>query len=99
MILRILSTVNFLGLFAIIAVVMPAIAQQSAIVNRGVVEIETTGTAGSSVRIAEDLANLIDDGATRRVLPIVGQSPLQNLIHLKYLRGIDMSILPLSVLA
>jgi hypothetical protein len=72
-----LSTVNFLGLLAAVGVVMPAIAQQSATVNRGVVEIETTGTAGSSVRIAEDLANLIDDGATRRVLPVVGKSALQ----------------------
>ena len=76
---RILCTVNFLALFGIVGAVMPAIAQQSATVNRGVVEIETTGTAGSSVRIAEDLANLIDDGATRRVLPIVGKSALQNL--------------------
>jgi len=95
---RILSTVNFLGLLAAVGVVMPAIAQQSATVNRGVVEIETTGTAGSSVRIAEDLANLIDDGATRRVLPVVGKSALQNLIDLKYLHGIDMAILPIDVL-
>src|SRR5204863_9827023 len=42
-------------------------AQQASAVNRGVVEIETSGTAGTSVRMAEDLANLIDDGSTRRV--------------------------------
>lgn len=30
--------------------------------NRGVVELETTRTAGISVRVAEDLANVIDDG-------------------------------------
>jgi|SRR6516225_4037849 hypothetical protein len=37
-------------------------------VNRGVVELETGGSAGISVRIAEDLAEVVNDGATRRVL-------------------------------
>lgn len=67
-------------------------------VNRGVVELETTRTAGISVRIAEDLANVIDDGATRRVLPVVGKGALENLTDLKLLRGIDMAILQTDVL-
>jgi TRAP-type uncharacterized transport system substrate-binding protein len=74
-----------------------ASGQQSSIVNKGVVELETSGSAGISVKIAEDLANLIDDGATRRVLPIIGKSALQNLIDLKYLHGIDMAVLPMDV--
>jgi hypothetical protein len=45
------------------------------VVNRGVVELETARAAGISVRIAEDLANVIDDGATRRVLPVIGKGP------------------------
>ena len=69
-----------------------AFAQQSAAVNRGVVELETTGSDGISVRIAEDLARLIDDGATRRVVPVVGKNSLQNIIDLKYLRGVDLAI-------
>src|SRR5712691_3433230 len=73
-------------------------AQQSAAINRGVVELETTGSAGISVRIAEDLANLIDDGATRRLVPVVGKGSLQNLTDLKYLRGVDIAILQLDVL-
>ena len=67
-------------------------------VNRGVVELETTRSAGISVRIAEDLANVIDDGATRRVLPVVGKGALENLTDLKLLRGIDMAILQTDVL-
>jgi uncharacterized protein len=67
-------------------------------VNRGVVEIETARAAGISVRIAEDLANVIDDGATRRVLPVVGKGALQNLTDLKLLRGVDMAILQVDVL-
>src|SRR6202790_735930 len=67
-------------------------------VNRGVVELETARAAGISVRIAEDLANVIDDGATRRVLPVVGKGALQNLTDLKLLRGIDMAIVQTDVL-
>src|SRR6266576_1661346 len=67
-------------------------------INRGVVELETSGAAGISVRIAEDLANLVDDGATRRVVPVVGKGSLQNLTDLKYLRGIDMAIVQTDVL-
>ncbi len=86
------------GLFAIIGMVVPAVAQQSVGINRGVVELETAGSAGISVRIGEELANLIDDGATRRLVPVVGKGALQNLLDLKYLRGIDMAILPIDVL-
>src|SRR5260370_14101109 len=68
------------------------------VVNRGVVELETASAAGSSVRIAEDLANVIDDGATRRVLPVIGKGALQNITDLKLLRGIDMAILQIDVL-
>src|SRR5215472_6848437 len=67
-------------------------------VNRGVVQLETAGAAGTSVRIAEDLANVIGDGATRRVLPVVGKGAVQNLTDLKLLRGIDMAILQSDVL-
>src|ERR1700726_3951481 len=75
-----------------------AFAQQSAAVNRGVVELETTGSDGISVRIAEDLARLIDDGATRRVIPVIGKGSLQNISDLKYLRGVDIAIVQADVL-
>jgi TRAP transporter TAXI family solute receptor len=66
--------------------------------NKGVVEIETGTTTGISVRIVEDLANIIDDGATRRVLPVVGKGAMQNITDLKLLRGVDMAILQQDVL-
>src|SRR6516165_9192122 len=69
-----------------------------AVVNRGVVELQTGRAAGISVRIAEDLANLIDDGATRRVLPVIGKGSLQNITDLKLLRGVDMAIIQADVL-
>ena len=73
-------------------------AQQAVAVNCGVVELETSGSTGISVRMAEDLANLIDDGATRRVVPVVGKGSLQTLTDLRYLRGIDMAIMPTDML-
>jgi len=81
-----------------LASLSPAIAQQSATINRGLVELETTGSDGISVRIAEDLSRLIDDGATRRVVPVVGKSSTQNLIDLKYLRGVDLAIVQTDVI-
>jgi uncharacterized protein len=85
-------------LIAVLLWIPPAFAQQAAAVNRGVVELETTGSDGISVRIAEDLAHLVDDGATRRVLPVVGKSSLQNITDLKYLHGIDLAIVQADVL-
>jgi uncharacterized protein len=67
-------------------------------VNRGVVELETGRATGISVRIAEDLANVIDDGATRRVLPVVGKGALQNISDLDLLHGIDLAIVQDDVL-
>jgi uncharacterized protein len=69
-----------------------ATASQAA-VNRGVVELETGRGSGISVAIAEDLADVIDDGATRRVLPIVGKGGVENITDLELLHGVDLAIL------
>jgi len=66
--------------------------------NHGVVELETGSANGISVRIAEEIANVVDDGATRRVLPVVGKGTPQNITDLRLLRGIDMAILQTDVL-
>ena len=96
---KLYSVTAFAALLGIAYAPLPATAQQQvATINRGVVELETSGAAGISVRIAEDLANLVDDGATRRVVPVVGKGSLQNLTDLKYLRGIDIAIVQSDVL-
>jgi uncharacterized protein len=66
--------------------------------NRGVVEIITGGVGGTSARMAEDLAEVLDDGATRRVLPLIGKGAFQNLTDLKVLRGVDLAIVQTDVL-
>jgi TRAP-type uncharacterized transport system substrate-binding protein len=90
----------------IAALVMPVdvVARSSAsspeatVFNRGVVELETASSASISVRIAEDLASVVNDGATRRLVPVIGTGSLGNLIDLKLLRGIDMAILQADIL-
>lgn len=66
--------------------------------GKGVVEVETGGSGGISIEVTEDLAGLFDDGATRRVLPVVGRAAMQNLVDLVQLRGIDMAILQTDAL-
>lgn len=60
--------------------------------NRGVVEIIASGVSSSTAVMAEDLADVVDDGATRRVVPVIGKGSLQDIIDLKSLRGIDLAI-------
>lgn len=66
--------------------------------NRGLVEIITSAD-GASIRMAQDLASVLDDGATRRLLPVVGHGAMQNLVDLRALRGVDIAIVQLDVLA
>jgi len=93
-----------LGLAATLAMPAGAAARSTAsspealVVNRGVVELETGGSPGTSVPIAEDLANIVNDGATRRVVPVLGNGSLANLVDLRLLRGIDIAIVPAAIL-
>jgi uncharacterized protein len=65
--------------------------------NRGLVEMITAGD-GASIQMAEDIASVLDDGATRRVLPVVGHGSVQNVLDLKALRGVDLAIVQSDVL-
>ena len=71
---------------------------ETIVFNRGVVELETASSASISVRIAEELASVVNDGATRRLVPVIGTGSLGNLRDLKLLRGIDMAILQADIL-
>jgi uncharacterized protein len=65
--------------------------------NRGVVEL-MTGDEAASVEMAHDLASVFDDGTTRRLLPVLGRGLLENIVDLKALRGVDMSIVQTDAL-
>jgi uncharacterized protein len=65
--------------------------------NAGVVELETEGASNISVRMAEEIGEIVDDGATRRVLPVVGPGAVQNFSDLAQLHGIDLAIVQTDV--
>jgi uncharacterized protein len=66
--------------------------------SKGVVEIETGRADDVSVQMAQDIADLTDDGATRRLLPVVGKGALQTLADLRFLHGIDLAIVQADAL-
>jgi TRAP transporter TAXI family solute receptor len=73
----------------------PAVAQA----NAGTVGVISGGVDGTYVRIASDLAAVLDDGDQLRVLPVVGKGSLQNITDILLLRGIDIGIVQSDVLA
>lgn len=80
-----------------------AFAQQSESladkINKGTVGIISGGVDGTYIRIATDLASVLDKGDQLRVVPIVGKGSIQNIADILYLRGIDIGIVQSDVLA
>lgn len=74
-------------------------ASATARANAGVVGVISGGVDGTYIRIAADLASVLDDGDLLRVLPIVGKGSLQNLSDLVFLRGVDIGIVQSDALA
>lgn len=60
--------------------------------NAGTVGVISGGVEGTYIRIAADLASVLDDGDRLRVLPVIGKGSVQNLSDIIYLRGIDIGI-------
>ena len=71
----------------------------SAKVNGGRVGIISGGIGGTYIRIATDLASVLNKGAELRILPIVGQGSVQNITDILYLKGVDVGIVQSDVLA
>src|SRR5438876_3417757 len=65
--------------------------------NHGLVEM-LTGADDTSVQVAQDLANVINDSATRRIVQVVGRDSMQNLVDLRLLRGVDIAVIESDVL-
>jgi len=66
--------------------------------TRGVVEVIAGGVEATDLKMTSDLSAILDDGATRRVVPVVGKGSLQNLTDLRSLRGVDMALVQADVL-
>jgi TRAP-type uncharacterized transport system substrate-binding protein len=48
---------------------------------------------GAPLRLATEMARVVDDGENLHVLPIVTRGPTENLNSLLYLRGVDLAII------
>lgn len=68
-------------------------------INSGTVGIISGGIGGTYIRIATDLATVLDDGDKLRILPVAGKGSVQNITDILYLRGIDIGIVQSDVLA
>jgi hypothetical protein len=62
-----------------------ATAQPEAGTSQGVVVLETEGSAGISVRVAEELGRVVNDGSRQRIVPVIGTGSLQNIAGLRLL--------------
>ena len=48
---------------------------------------------GAPLRLASEMARVVDDGPNLHVLPIVTRGPTENLNSLLYLRGVDLAVI------
>ncbi len=67
--------------------------------NANTVGVISGGVDGTYVRIAADLASVLDDGDRLRILPLLGKGSVQNVADILYLHGIDVGIVQSDVLA
>jgi TRAP-type uncharacterized transport system substrate-binding protein len=83
-----------------LCLVMGALAVPAARAAEGadVIGLQTGGSSGITVRMAEDVAGLVDDGTTRRVVPMIGPDGVQSIADLLDGQGVDMAFLQMDVL-
>jgi len=67
-------------------------AQQEKI-NAWTVGLAAGQVEGAPLRLAAEMARVVDDGANLHVLPIVTRGPTENVNSLLYLRGVDLAII------
>ena len=66
-------------------------------VNEGTVTVITAPAGGATSVFGSDMARVLDDDETVRVLPVLGKGPVRNVIDVLYLKSIDMGIITTDV--
>jgi len=59
-------------------------------INEGTVTVITAPAGGATSIFGSDMARVLDDDATIRVLPVLGKGPVRNVVDILYLKSIDM---------
>jgi len=65
----------------------------------GTVGIVTGDLDSTGIKIASDLARLLDDGNNLRIIPMIGKGSFQNINDLLTMRAVDVAIIQSDVLA
>jgi TRAP transporter TAXI family solute receptor len=73
----------------------PAPSSEASRANAGTLGVISGGADGTYIRIAADLANVLD-GEDLRILPMIGRGSLQNLRDIMFLRGVDIGIVQMD---
>jgi len=68
-------------------------AAQQEKINAWTVGLAAGLIEGAPLRLASEMARVVDDGANLHVLPIVTRGPTENVNSLLYLRGVDLAII------
>ena len=66
-------------------------------VNEGTVTVITAPAGGATSVFGSDMARVLDDDATIRVLAVLGKGPVRNVIDVLHLKSIDMGIVTSDV--
>jgi TRAP-type uncharacterized transport system substrate-binding protein len=66
-------------------------------INDGTVTVITAPVGGATAIFGSDMARVLDDDATVRVLPVIGKGPVRNVIDILYLKSIDMGAVAADV--
>src|SRR6266550_4030367 len=66
-------------------------------INEGTVTVITAPAGGATSVFGSDMARVLDDDATVRVLPVLGKGPVRNVVDVLYLKSIDMGIVTTDV--
>src|ERR1700716_3054449 len=72
---------------------VPTYTEQQEKINAWTVGLAAGRIEGAPLRLASEMARVVDDGANLLVLPIVTRGPTENLNSLLYLRGVDLAII------
>src|ERR1700716_2759789 len=72
---------------------VPTYTEQQEKINAWTVGLAAGLIEGAPLRLAAEIARVVDDGDNLHVLPIVTRGPAENVNSLLYLRGVDLAII------
>jgi TRAP transporter TAXI family solute receptor len=77
----------------------PSDAAAYQVASRWTLGLMTGGIDSTSLQMGADLARMLNDGPNLRVIPMAGESSIQNVLDLLYLRGADLAVVQSDVLS